>query len=235
MIFITGDTHGTLDINKVIEFFADEEFTKKLSKQDYLILLGDTAICWDDGKIDGEVKQILRSLPVTTLFIDGNHDNHRLIAEYPVLEWNGGSVHEIEPDILHLMRGDVFTIENKKDANYAELYKMIRNMNYKEYAKKYLLNDTYATVEDLETDASLHCISDYLRNNNNYKIYHALDDYLVNSNQLAKLKDYCKDNLVLMNNGSHLGFLYRKEFIETLKQEITLKDDLEILNTKGEL
>lgn len=114
MIFVTGDIHGTIDIDKVVDYFSNEELMKNLTKQDHLILLGDTSICWDAGIIDSEVKDILRSLPVTTLFIDGNHDNHRLIAEYPVLEWNGGLVHEIEPDILHLMRGEVFTIEGKK-------------------------------------------------------------------------------------------------------------------------
>ena len=113
MIYITGDIHGTLDIGKVVQFFSDPNVSEGLTKDDYLILLGDTAICWDDGKTDGEVKRILRSLPVTTLFIDGNHDNHPLIAEYPVIEWKGGHVHEIEPDILHLMRGEVFTIEDK--------------------------------------------------------------------------------------------------------------------------
>ena len=113
MLFITGDIHGTIDIDKVTNFFSNEDNTKNLTKQDYLILLGDTSICWDDGKIDSKVKSILQSLPVTTLFIDGNHDNHHLLAEYPVLEWNGGLVHEIEPDIIHLMRGEVFTIEDK--------------------------------------------------------------------------------------------------------------------------
>ena len=113
MIYITGDIHGTIDIGKVIRFFGDANMSSNLTKQDFLILLGDTSICWDGGKIDSEVKQILRSLPVTTLFIDGNHDNHWELAEYPVLEWNGGHIHEVEPDILHLMRGEVFTIEDK--------------------------------------------------------------------------------------------------------------------------
>ena len=122
MIFITGDIHGTIDIDKVIHFFSNEDNKKILTKQDYLILLGDTSICWDDGKIDSKVKSILQSLPVTTLFIDGNHDNHRLIAEYPVLEWNGGHIHEIESDILHLMRGEVFTIENKKFFTFGGAY-----------------------------------------------------------------------------------------------------------------
>lgn len=113
MIYITGDIHGTEDIGKVVRFFGDPNVASNLTKQDYLILLGDTSICWDDGKEDSKVKQILRALPVTTLFVDGNHDNHQLIAEYPVLEWNGGRVHEIETDILHLMRGEIFTIEGK--------------------------------------------------------------------------------------------------------------------------
>ena len=113
MIYITGDIHGTIDIGKVIRFFSNPNVSDGLTKEDYLILLGDTSICWDDGKIDTEVKQILRNLPVTTLFVDGNHDNHQLIAEYPVLDRNGGRIHEIEPDILHLMRGEVFTIEEK--------------------------------------------------------------------------------------------------------------------------
>lgn len=33
------------------------------------------------------------------------------IYEYPVKEWNGGLVHEIRPSVLHLMRGEIFTIE----------------------------------------------------------------------------------------------------------------------------
>lgn len=114
MIFIAGDIHGPIDIYKVINYFADETVTGELSKKDYLILLGDTSICWDGGRIDSSVRAVLQGLPVTTLFIDGNHDNHRIIAEYPVSEWNGGHIHEIESDIFHLMRGEVFIIEGKK-------------------------------------------------------------------------------------------------------------------------
>ena len=90
-----------------------------------------------------------------------------------------------------------------------------------EYEKKYLLSETYNKVEDLGRDTSLYLIADYLKNSNNYKIYHAIDDYLVNPSQLQRLKSYCGNRLVLMNNGSHLGFLYRKEFIDLLKQDIT--------------
>ena len=56
--------------------------------------------------------------------------------------------------------------------------------------------------------------------NYNYKIYHTIDDYLVNKEQLVQLKEYAGNNLVLLNNGSHLGFLYRNEFLAELKHEI---------------
>lgn len=122
MIFITGDIHGTIDIDKIINFFSNENVSNHLTKQDYLILLGDTSICWDDGKIDSKVKSILQGLPITTLFIDGNHDNHQLIAEYPIVAWNGGHVHEIESDILHLMRGEIFTLEDKTFFTFGGAY-----------------------------------------------------------------------------------------------------------------
>ena len=46
--------------------------------------------------------------------MDGNHENFDRLYSYPVKEWNGGKVHEIRPSVLHLMRGEVFTIEDKK-------------------------------------------------------------------------------------------------------------------------
>ena len=52
-------------------------------------------------------------LPVTVLFVDGNHENFDLLNAYPVEMWKGGKVHNIKPDIIHLMRGQVFEIEGK--------------------------------------------------------------------------------------------------------------------------
>ena len=36
-----------------------------------------------------------------------------------------------------------------------------------------------------------------------------------------KLKEYTGANTVLIDNGSHLGFLYRQEFIDNLKNTIS--------------
>ncbi|MBQ8316937.1 MAG: metallophosphoesterase [Lachnospiraceae bacterium] len=110
MIFLCADTHGLKDIDKVVRFFEYKCKYNELTKDDYLIILGDSGICWDDSIQDNEVRRIYRSLPVTTLFIDGNHDNHQLLAEYPVTTWHGGKVHEIDDGIIHLMRGQIYDI-----------------------------------------------------------------------------------------------------------------------------
>ncbi len=113
MIYLSGDTHGNLDLQKIEDFFEIEGLLRTLSKDDYLIILGDAGICWDAGVQDKWVQKRLQALPVTTLWIDGNHENFDLLQEYPVKEWNGGMVHCITPDILHLMRGYCFEIDGQ--------------------------------------------------------------------------------------------------------------------------
>ncbi len=126
--------------------------------------------------------------------------------------------------IMHQKLSDlIYTIEkikNKEKINPSELYAQIRKMNYNEYAKKYLLENKYTNIEELSKHTNLDIISDFLKANNNYVIYHSLDDYLVSPPQLSTLKSLCGNNLILFNNGSHLGFLYRKEFINSLKNQI---------------
>ena len=47
---IAGDTHGTLDIGKVVYFFEgrEDEFTK----DDYLIICGDVGVCGFSAMIE---------------------------------------------------------------------------------------------------------------------------------------------------------------------------------------
>lgn len=106
---ITGDTHGVLDIGKVVSYFEgrEDEFTE----DDYLMICGDVGACGFSAGEEAEARRIFRSLPVTVLFIDGNHENFERLNSYPVEEWNGGKVHFIENNLIHLMRGQVFTID----------------------------------------------------------------------------------------------------------------------------
>lgn len=112
MIFITGDTHGEIDIRK----FNSRKFPeqKNLSKSDFVIVAGDFGIPWDRTKEYKYWLDWLSDKNFTTLFIDGNHENFGIINSYPITEWNGGKVHKISDSIFHLMRGQIFIIENLK-------------------------------------------------------------------------------------------------------------------------
>lgn len=128
--------------------------------------------------------------------------------------------------IMHQKLSDlVFTLENTPKNKQTAIYDTINNMNYKDYAVKYLLKNNFDNLAELNRETSLLSLEDYLKNNSNYKIYHSLDDYLTNHAQLKKLKLCTGKKTVLMSNGAHLGFLYTKEFLDNLKDEIKLSHE----------
>ena len=114
MVFLTGDVHSTYDWGK-IDYEMAEGRLQNLTKEDYLIILGDFGFIWNNEPDDFENTWLekIENLPFSVLFIDGNHENHDRLDAMPVEEWNGGKVHRIRPHILHLMRGQVFTICGK--------------------------------------------------------------------------------------------------------------------------
>lgn len=125
--------------------------------------------------------------------------------------------------IMHQKLSDlIMAIEEIPTNKKTDFYEKIHNVNYQDYMKKYILKDEVLGYDNLNYDTSLYAISDYFENNDNYKIYHTLDDYLVNSQQLNILKKHTGNKSVFLNNGSHLGFMYRPEFIESLQKEIAL-------------
>ncbi len=110
MIYVTGDTHANF-----------LKFTKKSrwrtmtepGVRDFVIVCGDFGLLWAKGsELDYNLDWMSR-LPFTILWVQGNHENYDMIAEYPVELWKGGKVRKILPNIILLERGQVFTIEEK--------------------------------------------------------------------------------------------------------------------------
>ena len=117
-LFATGDVHGDFDNKKIISFanlMKDE-----LTPDDYLVVCGDFGILWDNGENDEYYKSLYNKFPCTILWVDGNHENFDLLYNYPVVSWMGGNIHIISQNILHLMRGEVFTlpINGKSSINF---------------------------------------------------------------------------------------------------------------------
>ncbi len=109
MIFVTGDTHGLNSFRK-LDLFVREN--RNLTYDDYLIIAGDCGVLWDEDTLAENLMRY-HGLPLTVLFVDGNHENFDLLNSIPVEMWNGGKIHRIMDNIIHLMRGQVFTIDGK--------------------------------------------------------------------------------------------------------------------------
>lgn len=112
MIYITGDIHRWRDISKLNNKNFKEQHT--LTKSDYLIICGDTGLTWDTSDTTTSLVTWLEAKPFTTLWVDGNHENFDLLNTYPTTYWNGGKVHYISDSIIHLCRGEIYTIEGSK-------------------------------------------------------------------------------------------------------------------------
>lgn len=104
MIYITGDTHA--DIKR----FS----LKKLGKKDTLIVCGDFGFIWDGSNQEKKLLKKIGNFPFKTLFIDGTHENFDLLFSYPLVEFCGGQAHQIYGNLFHLLRGQIYEIENKK-------------------------------------------------------------------------------------------------------------------------
>lgn len=112
-IFVIGDTHRDprtfADI--LMKYVVEED---SLTKDDYVIVCGDFGFIWTKESEDDYWLDWIDRLPWTTLFIDGNHEGFERLYSYPVREWHGGRVHKIRDSVYHLMRGEIFDIDNKK-------------------------------------------------------------------------------------------------------------------------
>ena len=112
MIYVTGDIHGEVDIHRLNSRQFLEQ--RHMDKGDYVIICCDVGCVWVGGQTDRYWLNWLEAKPFTTLFVDGNHENFPLLEAYPQRAWQGGQVHELRPSVLHLMRGQVFSLEGRR-------------------------------------------------------------------------------------------------------------------------
>jgi len=108
-VFLTGDTHGELDIGKVEDFARDAD---GLTRDDALIILGDFGMLWADPPTQKETDRLdwLEARPWTTFVVDGNHENFDMLDSLPVTPGYGGEVQLIRPHVVRLMRGQTYLI-----------------------------------------------------------------------------------------------------------------------------
>ena len=113
MIFCCGDTHGNHDILKLDKDRWHEQ--NNLTKEDYLIVLGDWGVIWENTPDSREANSFgyYNSKKFTTLIINGNHDNIPRMLSYPDVPMFGDTVKQISKSIFYLQNGHIYTIEGK--------------------------------------------------------------------------------------------------------------------------
>ena len=217
VLFLANEQYeqGANNIDKFIAICPPYELLYAVNQIDRIIE------SWHRYPDDFKQKIAITTAKVLRVF----KEKEKLQKNFKTMPFSNYEAKLISAFIFHQKLSDlIYTIEKKSNPNLDNklTYDMIYNSNFHDYIKKYLLkNHSY---EEIELTNTLSSISNYLINKDNYKIYHSLDDYLINKAQLKELKSYCDDKLVLFNNGAHLGFLYRDEFINILTQEINLEN-----------
>lgn len=122
-IYVTGDTHG--ERGRIVWLDSNEE---KLTKDDFVIVCGDFGYLYYNNSEENVFLNEIEERPYTLCFVDGNHENFPAIFSYPEEEWNGGKIHRVRKNVIHLMRGQVFTIEGKKIFTMGGAYSIDREM-----------------------------------------------------------------------------------------------------------
>ena len=107
MIYFVSDLYG--DIN----FKGLNEYLEKAGDNDLLIILGDMELEFKDTDENKYFTQRFLSSNKKIAFLDGNHENYGYINSFPEEKWMGGSVHRLSDNIVHLKRGNTYTIDGK--------------------------------------------------------------------------------------------------------------------------
>ena len=125
-MYVTGDCHG----EEARMIYRGFPYNGDLGNADILFCCGDWGYISNDSFLD----YLAEEKPYTICWIDGNHEKFDLINSYPVEMWNGGKVHIIrrdkagKPKIIHLMRGQIFTIHGVKIFTFGGAYSIDKHM-----------------------------------------------------------------------------------------------------------
>lgn len=142
-VFLKGDCHGRFD--EIVDFIE----TYSLDEGDYIIVVGDMALFWRNDRKDADyfINFYEENYKVNLWFIDGNHENFKLLNELEIDEKGLGTV---SPHIKYLPRGLTFELCGKRylcmgGADSVDRFRRIKNYTWWEEEK--ILPEDIAKVD----------------------------------------------------------------------------------------
>ena len=116
-VFVCGDLHGG-EVGDALKLNSRNfPEARKLTKNDYVIILGDFGYVWNKDVPSKEELyhyKWFQDKKFTTLFVDGNHENFDRLDSLPVIDMFGGKVGVVDESIYHLKRGEIYNINGLK-------------------------------------------------------------------------------------------------------------------------
>jgi len=112
-IFVTGDVHAEPSHRLGFQKFPE---SRNLTKNDYLIIVGDFGCIWNKENFKNEQYELkfLNNCPFTTLFIGGNHENWDRLREFPVEYINGNFMAKVSDSVYFIPNGTILNIDGRK-------------------------------------------------------------------------------------------------------------------------
>lgn len=115
MLYLCGDTHGWLDVEKLRRYFILQSLNGQLNKKDILVILGDTAIGWNNTyQYTNKLYEFYNNLGIEVVVVGGNHDNYNFLDALPKVRKFGSSVGKIHDGIYYLNKGKVYNLNGIK-------------------------------------------------------------------------------------------------------------------------
>ena len=108
MIYLISDLHGCMD------FCGLQEYCRSAGKEDLLIILGDVGIAFEESEENRIFTKQFLSIGKNIAIVDGNHENFAYLNGFSREKWKGGIVSRLTENIVHLRRGNIYTIEGKR-------------------------------------------------------------------------------------------------------------------------
>lgn len=230
MIYITGDTHIPIDINKIDTNAMLNN--PKLTKDDYLIICGDFGLVWDwrgESTLEEMWKKRLSEKPFTTLFVDGNHENFDRLNSLKTELWHGGKVNYITDSIIHLKRGQVFDICDKKIFTFGGARSHDRGPsvgNTKEVEGFCWWPEELPSIEEMDEGRNNLAINDWKVD---YVITHEIHLYGLESLMLKSGIPFRQDFLNSYLEDLRIGLVYDKWFCGHYHVNSQITSDTKIL------
>jgi hypothetical protein len=110
-LFVTGDTHGGLDMSKL----STRKFNcAGLTKDDILVIMGDVGLVWADSATERFWQKWLNDKPWTTFCVLGNHENYDRIEELPTAVFGGQECWKVNDSVYYAKTGLIYELCGKK-------------------------------------------------------------------------------------------------------------------------